>query len=277
MRPPIIGIACAFKHLEIPGFGPLRYHAVYERYVEGILSRIDASPILVPAVGRMVRASAEALADQYASLLDGLFLPGAISNVGPELYGSDHVEPDPAKRDADRDATVMPLVRAALAAGVPILGACRGMQELNVALGGTLNPAIHETPGRRDHRSRKELPFLERYGPAHGLRVAPGGLIARELAARGHATDDLAVNSLHAQGVERLGHGVVADAWADDGTIEAIWVPGAPALALGVQWHIEWHAQTTPLHAALLDAFGRACTERAASRGSDPRPHESAG
>lgn len=263
MTAPIIGIVCTLESLDIPGFGPLRHHAVFSRYLEGLLTHVDASPILIPAVGRSGQSSAEVLAVNYTRLVDGLFLPGAVSNVAPELYGGDYVEDDPAKLDHDRDATVMPLIRAALRAGVPILGACRGMQELNVALGGTLTRAVHEVPGRRDHRSRKDRPFLERYHAAHPLRLASDGLIEREMLARGHDTDDLSVNSLHAQAVDRLGRGVVVEAWADDGTIEAIRVENAPGMALGVQWHIEWHTKSTPLHATLLDAFGRACTARA--------------
>lgn len=268
MRAPIIGIACGIETLELPGFGPLRHHAVFERYVEGLLAVVDAVPISILAVGRLGRAGAEEVARHHVRLLDGLVLPGAASHVAGELYGA--ADRDPSLRDPDRDATVMPLVRAALRVGVPILGICRGMQELNVALGGTLDPALHESPGRRDHRSRRDLPFAERYNPAHPLRVRPGGWIERELHAQGHTAEALRVSSLHTQGVDRLGQGVVAEAWADDGTVEAIRVEGAPALAVGVQWHIEWHVDTTPLHAILLGAFGRACAERAQRRPDDP-------
>lgn len=266
MPAPIVGIACSFESLSLPGFGPLRHHAVYERYVEGLLARVEASPVLIPAVARMRSASAEELARDYVTVLDGLLLPGAVSNVGMELYGEERAQQAAAERDPDRDATVMPLIRAALEEGVPIFGICRGMQELNVALGGTLNPALHETPGRRDHRSPKDRPLLERYGPAHGLRVRAGGWIEREANRCGLPIEGLRVNSLHGQGVEDLGHGVVAEAWADDGTIESIRVESAEALAVGVQWHVEWHVEVTRLHAILLESFGRACEARAVRR-----------
>jgi putative glutamine amidotransferase len=270
MGSPIVAIACSFERFELPGFGVLAHHAVFERYVDGPLSVIDAAPVLIPAVGR---ARGGAFAEAYVPLIDGLILPGGASHVAPELYGAPSAAVDPSGRDPDRDATVLPLIRASLRAGVPVLGICRGMQELNVALGGTLIPAVHDVPGRRDHRSRKDRSFPERYEAAHRLRVAAGGWLERELATAGLAADDLSVNSLHSQGVDRLGDGVVAEAWADDGTVEAVHVAKAPALALGVQWHLEWHAET-PLHATLWRAFGRACEERArrAGRAGEGRP-----
>lgn len=264
MVSPIVALACSFERFELPGFGALAHHAVFERYIDGPLSVLDVSPVLIPAVGR---GRGAAFANDYAASIDGLILPGGASHVAPALYGALGAPADPSSLDPDRDATTLPLIRASLRAGVPVLGICRGMQELNVALGGTLTPAVHDVPGRRDHRSRKDLPFHERYAAAHPLCVAPGGWLARELAEASLAADGLRVNSLHSQAVDRLGDGLVAEAWADDGTIEAIHVANAPALAFGVQWHVEWHAET-PLHAALWRAFGQACAQRARQRGA---------
>lgn len=248
----------------MPGFGVLPHHAVYERYVDGLMENVAASPLLIPAVGGRHRQDADAYAADCVALLDGLVFPGGSSHVAPELYG-DTSGPDSGERDSERDSTTLPLIRAALAAGVPILAICRGMQELNVALGGTLEQRVHDLPGRRDHRSRKDVPFAERYHPAHPLRLASDSWMERTLRARGVPTDDLTVNSLHNQAVASLGEGVVAEAWADDGTIEAIRVDGCPALALGLQWHVEWHTDS-PLYAALWHAFGQACEGRAAAR-----------
>jgi putative glutamine amidotransferase len=262
---PVVAVACSLEQFELPGFGPLPHHAVYERYVDALLTKLDVSPLLIPAVGHRRTADAASWASDYVALLDGLVLPGGAANIDPALYGARDTGDDPSQRDPGRDATVLPLIRAALRAGVPILGICRGMQELNVALGGTLIPSVHEVPGRRDHRSRKERAFSDRYDAAHPLHVAPGSWMERELVASGVGTSGLSVNSLHGQGVDRLGHGIVVEAWADDGTAEAIRVVDAPSLAIGVQWHLEWHLDT-PLHAALFAAFGRACEARAAQR-----------
>ncbi len=271
MGAPIIGILCSLESFEVSGCGSLRHHAIFSRYVDGLLGSVEASPIAIPAVGRKSRAHAESLAADYVRIVDGLFFPGAASNVARHWYGGGPAEEDPTKHDPDRDATAIPLLRAALDAGVPILGTCRGMQELNVACGGTLTPAVHQTPGCRDHRSRKDLPFAERYGPAHPLHLKPGGWIEHEMAACGHPTSGLRVNSLHAQAVDRLGRGVVAEAWADDRTVEAIRVERGSGFAVGVQWHIEWHTETTPLHSTILRAFGCACAARAHRRASTPR------
>lgn len=261
---PVVAIACSFEPFEYPGLGRLSHHAVFEQYVTGLLTRLQVSPILIPAVGLLHRGGPDAYAADCVRLLDGLVLPGGASHVDPTLYGSPS-DVGGGERDPDRDATVMALIRAAVTTGVPVMGICRGMQELNVALGGSLNTSLRDRTGCRDHRSPKELPFRERYGAAHPLRVATGGLLERALVAAGVPRGDLRVNSLHSQGVERLGRGVVAEAWADDGTVEAIRVEGVAGLAFGVQWHPEWHVDT-PLHAALIGAFGRAVDERAASR-----------
>lgn len=261
---PVVGIVCSLEAFAVPGWGVLPHHAVYEQYVRGMLARLPISPILIPAVGGLLVGGGEAYASSCMRFLDGLVLPGGGSHVDPTLYGARR-DVGGGDRDLDRDATVMPLIRGALAAGVPLMGICRGMQELNVALGGSLIPAVHEGEGRRGHRTKKDVPFRDRYDVAHPLRVSTGGWLDRTLAAAGVPTGTLHVNSLHSQAVERLGDGVVAEAWADDDTVEAIRVEGVPALAFGVQWHLEWHVET-PLHAALIEAFGRAVHERARPR-----------
>lgn len=259
MSSVIVGFACELQTLEFGDSGPLRHHTVYTRYLEGLQSVVATSPILIPAVGPTL-SSPEFHA--YASILDGLILPGGSSNLDPALYGSSLQENASPERDPARDSTTLPLIRACYDAGVPILGICRGMQELNVALGGTLLANVQALPNRRDHRSDKTLPLVERYGPAHALRVAAGSWLETTLNAAHIDVQLLQVNSLHSQCVDTLGRGVVAEAWADDTTVEAIRAANAPALTVGVQWHLEWHVESTPLHATILRAFGNACKER---------------
>ena len=262
---PRIGILCAYKTLEIAGCGALHYNALYTRYLDTLVSRIPCTPLLIAGVAESAGAAPQRLADEYVELLDGLLLPGAISNVAPELYGGALPEAE-SHRDARRDAIVMPLVVAAVSAGVPILGICRGMQELNVALGGSLVQRVHEIPGRRDHRSPKDRPFIERYRPAHDLTLTPGGWLEHAMRRAGLPTTGLSVNSLHGQAVDRLGRGIEVEACAEDGTIEAIRAVDAPALTIGVQWHAEWYVDECPPSAVIFDEFARACGVRARSR-----------
>lgn len=261
-EPLLLGVVCDLETVTLPGFGPLPHHVVFERYLEGLLAVVDAAPVLVPALARH-RVVEGAVARRYLASLDGLVCPGGASNVHPARYGAPHAE---AATDVARDGTAIPLLALAVEAGVPVLGICRGMQELNVALGGTLAAAVHEIPGRRDHRSRRELPFEERYRPAHPLRVVAGGWLDRMCAHADVDARSLSVNSLHAQAVDTLGRGVVVEATADDGTVEMIRVEGSSALAIGVQWHLEWHVAEARLHRAILQAFGEACASRASDR-----------
>jgi putative glutamine amidotransferase len=184
--------------------------------------------------------------------VDGLLLPGSPSNVAPALYGG-----APPRRgtlgDPARDAAALPLVRAAAAAGVPMLCICRGFQELNVAFGGTLHQHVHEIAGRLDHREDETAPLEVQYGPAHPLRILPGGMLA-EIA----GAETAMVNSLHHQGIDRLAPPLRAEALAPDGQIEAVSMPEARGFLLGVQWHPEWRWAEQPLSRAILAAFGAA-------------------
>jgi putative glutamine amidotransferase len=161
-----------------------------------------------------------------------------------------------------RDATTLPLIRRAVEIGVPLFAICRGIQELNVALGGSLHQHVHELPGRRDHRSDKTRPWYERYGPAHTIRLVPGGRLQAILG--GAAT--LEVNSLHGQGIDRPAERLVVEAWAEDGTIEAVTVRDAPGFVIGVQWHPEWRVAENPWSLRLFAAFADAARTRAAAR-----------
>jgi putative glutamine amidotransferase len=152
----------------------------------------------------------------------------------------------------------LPLIRRALGLGVPLLAICRGLQELNVALGGTLHQEVHELAGRLDHRSDKSVPPAERYQAAHSVRIAPGGVLEKLLG----GVRTIEVNSLHAQAIDRLADGLAIEALAPDGTIEAVSVRNAPGFALAVQWHPEWRLLDNPTSRRLFAAFGAACRAR---------------
>jgi putative glutamine amidotransferase len=192
--------------------------------------------------------------------LDGLLVTGSPSNVEPALYGGPSSVPG-TLHDPERDATTLPLIRAALAVGVPVLAICRGIQELNVALGGSLHQRVQELPGKLDHRADHSRPVAEQYAKVHSVDLTPGGLLERITGKR-----EIRVNSIHAQAIDRLADGLTVEAVAPDGLIEAVSVDNAPAFALAVQWHPEWRFWECPDSTALFQAFGQACAGRAALR-----------
>lgn len=248
MRRPVIGIPADRRLL-----GPHWFHCVGEKYIAAVVQATGAVPVLLPALG-------EEHLDDWLGSCDGILFTGSASNVEPQRYQG---EPSAAGtlHDPARDATTLPLIPRAVAAGLPVFGICRGFQEMNVAYGGTLVQRLHEEPGRRDHRENSSEPLEVQYGPAHEVELAAGGLL-RGLAGQARVV----VNSVHAQGVARLGAGLTAEARADDGLVEAFRVAGAPALALAVQWHPEWKVMENPFSRALFAAFGAAARERAARR-----------
>ncbi len=247
---PVVGVTACRREIS-----PHPYHVVQDKYVAAVREAAGAVPFIIPAEGDDTRA--EAIIDT----LDGLVLTGSYSNVEPTRYEGATRDPE-ALRDPDRDETTARLIRTALATGCPILGICRGFQELNVAFGGTLHEALHDREGGLDHR--EQGPTLEdQYAPIHEVVLVDGGALASIL-----STDRLRVNSLHSQGIDRLGDGLVAEAHAPDGVVEAIRVADARAFALAVQWHPEWRAAETPSSKALFAAFGTACRKRARDRGS---------
>lgn len=249
----LVGVSACRKTLETHFHG----HWTAERYLKAVTEGAGALPILVPALGSGL---GDAHLHGLLERLDGLFLTGSPSNVEPRHYDGP-ASAEGTAHDPDRDATTLPLIRMAVRDGVPILAICRGIQELNVALGGTLHQRLWEVSGRFDHRSDKSKPPIERYEPVHAVSLRKGGPLA-ELAGR----TDLAVNSLHAQAIDRLAPALQVEAHAEDGTIEAVSVKSARAFAMGVQWHAEWKSTEDPFNRALFKAFGDACRQRARSR-----------
>ena len=228
------------------------FHAVGEKYIAPLLTISGALPLLIPSLGEEL--GLEALVAE----LDGLMFTGSPSNVEPHRYGGESSRPG-TLHDPERDATTLALIPRAIAAGVPVLGVCRGFQEMNVAYGGTLWQHVHEQPGYRVHHEDASQPLDVQYGPVHEVRLTPGGVLAA-IADTGRIT----VNSLHHQGVRELGAGLVEEARADDGLIEAFRVREARRFAVAVQWHPEWKPQDNAFSTALFRAFGAAARERAA-------------
>lgn len=221
------------------------FHIVGQKYIDAV-RLAGCLPLVVPAArGHEV--------DELLALADGVFLTGSPSNVHPRHF--DEVVQDTAlPLDPVRDDWTLPLVPRALELGVPLFAICRGFQETNVALGGSLHQAVQEQPGLMDHRSDDEQPVDIQYGPVHCVKVVPGGLLETLL-----GESEFRVNSLHGQGVKRLAAGLRAEALAPDGVVEAFTAPDAPGFNLGVQWHPEWQARDNPVSMKLLRAFGDAC------------------
>ena len=252
---PLIGISCCTKQFGIFG---MPNHAASDTYVRATDEVIGAVPVLLPANGPT--ADIETLLDR----LDGIMLTGSRSNVHPGLYdGPPHAEGTP--EDPNRDGITLPLIRAAVARGVPLLAICRGFQELNVALGGSLHQRIQDLPNRMDHSTPMQPSARVRQGKAHAIRVTPNGWLHR-LA----GSTEIAVNSLHNQGINQLAPGLVVEGVAPDGLIEAVRVAASeagPAIgyAVGVQWHPEYDWRTDALSRAIFEQFGAAVRAYAAS------------
>jgi len=233
----IVGIpVCAKRINDMP------FHQTAARYADAVLNAAGALPVLIPPLGERML--------ELLDHIDGLLVPGSPSNVHPDHYDGGESE-TPDFHDPERDHTTLPLIRAAVARGIPVLAICRGIQELNVALGGTLIQRVHIHDGRLDHRGGPGDPDV-RYGPKHPVAVT--GRLARIVGA-----DSIIVNSIHGQAIDRLAPGLVVQATAPDGTIEAVAMPDAPGFVLGLQWHPEWSYAANPHSLAIFRAFSDAC------------------
>jgi putative glutamine amidotransferase len=234
---PMVGIPACARLVN----GVLR-HDTPARYAAAVLGGAGAVPIMIPPLGE----------PQLAVLdrLDGLLLSGSASNVHPDHYAGGESR-TPELHDLERDATTLRLIPEAIARGIPVLAICRGIQELNVALGGTLFQVLHKEPGRLDHRGVGDT-MEQRYAPRHLVTLS--GELARMVGA-----GKILVNSVHTQAIDLLAPGLVAEAVASDGTIEAVRAPDTPGWVLGVQWHPEWRYADDTASLAIFRAFGDAC------------------
>jgi putative glutamine amidotransferase len=239
---PLVWLPACHRHLDLDD--PGGYTVLADRYALAV-TQLGLQPVLFPM------AEAEDI-PCLLPLVDGVLLTGSPSNVEASHFGATALPTD--LLDPRRDRLTMRLVREALVKGVPLLGVCRGLQEINVALGGTLHQALHDQPGMMDHREPAGEDLAVQFSERHEVLLEPGSCFA-EWAGGTRAV----VNSLHGQGVKRLGEGLVAEARAPDGLVEGVRVMGAPAFAYGVQWHPEWRHERHPFYQRTLEAFAAAC------------------
>jgi len=250
MRSPVVLVPACVNRV-----GAHPNHTAQFKYVAAVADGARCTPLIVPALG--AATDFEAL----LALADGVMLTGSPSNVHASLYGEEVLDPS-LPQDAARDATTLPLIRAAIKRGIPLLAICRGFQEVNVALGGTLHQAVHAVAGMADHRENKEHTLDQQYAPSHRVLLDPGGRMAQIL----DGAAEIQVNSLHGQGINQLAPGLAAEARADDGLVEAYRVADAKGFTLAVQWHPEWRFSENPDSVKLFKAFGDACRAYKATR-----------
>lgn len=241
---PLIGVPADRRILE-----PHPFHVAGEKYVTAVRDGADGLPFVIPALGDSVDV------DALLARVDGILLTGSPSNVEPHHYDGEASRPG-TLHDPHRDETTLRMTRRALELGVPLFAICRGFQELNVVLGGSLHQHVEEQPGYHEHREDPDDPLEVQYGDSHEVHLVEGGLLYGLAGA-----DTATVNSLHSQGVARLADGVTVEAVADDGLIEAFRVDGVAGFALGVQWHPEWKVTENPLSLSIFKAFGDACRD----------------
>ncbi len=243
---PLIGISACTRQMGIHPF-----HVAGHKYIAGVVDGTGGLPVIIPSLGDKLDVTST------LQRLDGLLLTGSYSMVQPHLYGVECTR-DSSEYDLGRDATTLPLIRAAIAGGVPLLAICRGFQEMNVAFGGSLHQRLHEVGGFQEHREEKEHSIDEQYAVSHPVKIHAAGVLASLM-----GEGDQMVNSLHTQGVDRLGAGLHIEATAEDGLVEAFSVPGATAFNLAVQWHPEWKIAEHDFYIKIFKAFGDACRQRA--------------
>ena len=230
------------------------YQVMTHKYIVPLVELSGCVPLLAPTC-----CGTEDL-EQYLDMVDGVYLTGAGSNIDPALYGQPNLTPDKGQ-DRDRDLFDLPLIRAAIQRGLPLFGICRGMQEINVALGGDIHQKLYAEADFDDHREDADAPVEVQYGESHSVDVLPGTWLAELL-----QKEKIVVNSLHGQGFQALAKAGDALALAEDGVIEAIHAPGLAQFTLAVQWHPEWQAAQNPDSVKIFQAFGDACRQRATER-----------
>ncbi|PIL13713.1 glutamine amidotransferase [Puniceibacterium antarcticum] len=250
MSRPIIGII-GNQHLLNDQYPA---HAGGSMNSEAVATVADCVPLLIPADPRFMSVA------ELLEACDGFLLTGGRPNVHPEEYGEEATEAHGAF-DRARDAIVLPLVRACVERGQPFMGICRGFQEVNVAMGGSLYPEIRDLPGRLNHRMPPDGTLEEKFALRHVVTFTEGGPFARLMGAQ-----EVMTNTLHGQGIKRAGARIVVDGYAPDGTPEAAYIEGAAGFTLSVQWHPEWDAANDPVSRPLFAAFGDAARDWAVAK-----------
>ena len=239
------------------GDNTMPYLVLGDKYARALKEHSGVQPVI------FALADAQQI-DSLLTLVDGVMLTGSPSNVNPSYFGATVTDPR-LPLDPQRDEVTLELVRACVTRGVPLLGICRGFQEINVALGGSLHQQVHDVPGYMDHRTARGGSYVAQYGPAHPVHLLPGSAMARWA-----GSETVIVNSVHGQGVDRLAGGLRAVATAPDGLVEAFEVEGASTFATAVQWHPEWRTGDNQFSTEIFRAFGAACQARRAQRMSRP-------
>jgi len=242
MSRPVIGIIGNQHQIN----DQYQVQAVGTMNITAIVEVCGAIPMMLPADPALI-----GVADAI-QVCDGFVFPGGRPNVHPEEYGHAETEAH-GTFDRARDALALPLIRECVARGVPVLGLCRGFQEMAVAFGSTLHPEIRDIPGRLNHRMPPDGTMEEKFALRHWVTLTPDGPFARLFGA-----PEVLTNTLHGQGIEDPGSRVIVDGRAPDGTAEAIYIEGAPGFAMGVQWHPEYKAGEDMVSRPLFEAFGRA-------------------
>ena len=250
MTRPIVGII-GNQHLINDQYPA---HAGGTMNSEAVASVSGCMPLLIPADPRFVSVA------ELLETCDGFLLTGGRPNVHPEEYGEE-VTAAHGEFDRARDAIALPLVRACVERGQPVFGICRGFQEVNVAMGGTLYPEIRDLPGRMNHRMPPDGTLSEKFALRHTVRFSEDGPFRALLGA-----SEVMTNTLHGQGIKTPGRRIVIDGHAPDGTPEATYIEGAPGFSLAVQWHPEWDAANDPVSRPLFTAFGDAVRNWARAR-----------
>jgi len=255
MKRPVVGVIGNSHRIE----NRFPVQIVGERNLRAVAEVSGAVPLMFASIPEITDVGA------LLDVVDGIVLTGARANVHPTRFNTEpHESHEPY--DIHRDDVALAVSEACVARGIPLFGICRGLQEMNVAFGGSLHPEIREIPGRMNHR----MPRLENgdihpdpkviFADRHDVKLTPGGAFAKIL-----GCETIRVNSLHGQGILEPGKRVLIEGVAEDGTIEAIRIADAPGFALGVQWHAEYDPQRNPINRALFEAFGQALLERRAS------------
>lgn len=243
MSRPIVVIPSCTKMI-----GGLAFDAVGRKYSAAVAEVAECQPLLAP-LGQSMKDIAAVL-----DIADGILLSGSLSNVEPSHYG-DEPPAKPDSIDRDRDALTLPLIRTAIERKIPLFAICRGFQELNVALGGTLHQEVHNVGGHDDHREPQSDQMDIKFGPAHAVSLK--GQLRNWI-----GEDEIMVNSLHWQGISKLAPKLVAEAFAKDGLVEGVRAPEGHPFTVGVQWHPEWAALNNPTSIALFKRFGAAAGGR---------------
>ena len=245
---PIVGIITS----ESVGFnGRQLSHSTGKRYVDAVMNFSKVIPILIPACIETNDIAA------FLEKIDGIVLTGGRANIEPHHYGGAEFPID-EPIDPDRDKVVLDIIPECLKREMPIFGICRGIQEINVACGGTLFYRVHHESGKNDHRmpQNDDATPEEIFKPKHDVRFTENNRFRTFI-----EKDRYTVNSLHGQGIDKLGRGLTVEAYSEDGLIEAISVTNYKKFGVGVQWHAEFHPEReeNELNKILFKEFGESC------------------